>query len=214
MIKMPSSSTYSSSPTSSGIATTPTGARHIPSSTRPDGSVRKEIKIRPGYRPPEDVEIYKNRPAEAWKTRGNRGGVPGATGVDSDLDDKGGNSKNVKRREARKKAKEEKHENGEVAAEKSASPPKEGHGKAADAKRVVEEEPVDPDAEKAKQVRTLKKKLRQAKDLREKKDKGDSLLPEQIGKIVKINELVRQLEGLGVTDDDEEEPKQPLDDGI
>jgi hypothetical protein len=33
-------------------------------------SKRKEIRVRPGYKPPEDVELYKNRAAAAWKNRG------------------------------------------------------------------------------------------------------------------------------------------------
>lgn len=84
---MPASTTASTTPSGispspspiprSGILTTPDGDRHIPQSTRADGSLRKEIKIRPGYRPQEDVEVYKNRTAEAWKTKGS-GGVPGA----------------------------------------------------------------------------------------------------------------------------------------
>lgn len=96
-----------------GIVISSTGERHIPASQRPDGSKRREIKIRPGYKPPEDVETYKNRTAEAWKTRGSSG-VPGAAKVGEDDDDddqrKGSgesktSSKNAKRREARKKAK-------------------------------------------------------------------------------------------------------------
>jgi hypothetical protein len=35
------------------------------------------VEVRPGYKPPEDVELYKNRAAAAWKNRG-KGGVPGA----------------------------------------------------------------------------------------------------------------------------------------
>ncbi|KAG9967684.1 hypothetical protein KCU98_g16216, partial [Aureobasidium melanogenum] len=41
------------------------------------------------------------------------------------------------------------------------------------------------------------KKLRQARELQDKKEKGDSLLPEQFQKVIKINELIRQLETLG-----------------
>ncbi|KAG9542380.1 hypothetical protein KCU97_g22058, partial [Aureobasidium melanogenum] len=87
-----------------GIATSATGERHIPSSIRPDGSVRKEIRVRPGYRPPEDVELYKNRTAEAYKNRG-KGGVPGADSVSATPDPpSAAANKNAKRREARKKA--------------------------------------------------------------------------------------------------------------
>lgn len=193
-------------PSSSGISTAKNGERHIPSSTRPDGSKRKEIKIRPGYKPPEDVEVYKNKTAEAWKHRGNRGGVPGAESLDdvdngSGIGAGGGANKNAKRREARKKAKED----GRHTANQDTKTSEAQNQSLSHQKPIItstEEPSPDPEAEKAKQVRSLKKKLRQARELREKKDKGDNLLPVQIGKIVKISELVRQLEGLGVSEDE------------
>jgi partner of Y14 and mago protein len=175
-----------------GITTSETGERHIPASTRADGSVRKEIRVRPGYRPPEDVEVYKNRTAEAWKNRGS-GGVPGAEGLKSESESAKASAaanKNAKRREARKKAAATATENegvGDQNAQKietpkeSAEPPK----------------PVDPAAEKEKEAKKLIKKLRQARDLKDKKEKGDTLLPEQFEKVIKINELIRQLENLG-----------------
>ncbi|KAI4526081.1 hypothetical protein K525DRAFT_189954 [Schizophyllum commune Loenen D] len=46
--------------TLAGIAVDPyTQQRVIPQSRRPDGSVRKEIKIRPGYTPQEDVKRFR-----------------------------------------------------------------------------------------------------------------------------------------------------------
>ena len=213
---MPSVST---SGTSSGITTTESGDRHIPASVRADGSTRKEIKIRPGYKPPEDVEVYKNRTAEAWKSRGT-GGVPGAASVEPEAETKSSNTKNAKRREARRKAKAAEEEaDGE--ADSSASIAKDGPPKEAvpstkstahekDKGRqddVVKEEsqPPDLEADKEKQVRNLKKKLRQARDLSAKKDKGENLLPEQFEKVIKMNELIRQLDNLGF--DMEGQPK-------
>ena len=57
----------------------------------------------------------------------------------------------------------------------------------------------EPDAEKSqeKDARKLAKKLRQAKELKDRKEKGDALLPEQLEKVIRINEITRQLEGLG-----------------
>jgi hypothetical protein len=46
--------------------------------------------------------------------------------------------------------------------------------------------------------------LRQARELRE-KQKGENLLPEQFEKVIRINELIRQLDNLGF--DPEGEPK-------
>jgi partner of Y14 and mago protein len=170
-------------PSKSGIIESDSGERHIPSSVRPDGTKRKEIKIRPGYKPPEDAEVYKNRTADAWKTRGS-GGVPGADGLKDESSSASANNKNAKRREARKKAK---------AAE-------EGEDKAnpiSEEKKETVEEAVDPEAEKEKKARNLRKKLKQAKDLQEKKEGGAALLPEQFAKVIKINELIRELDALG-----------------
>lgn len=181
---MPSEPTQS---TNSGIVTDGTGDRHIPESVRADGSTRKAIKIRPGYRPPEDVEVYKNRTAEAFRERGQRIGIPGASGMKSDSPTaqvaSSNTNKNAKRREARRKAKAT-----------------DGAGDG-DEEKPTDEQPktedVDPEAEKEKKARNLKKKLKQAKELQSKRDDGEPLLPEQIAKVIKINELVRELESLG-----------------
>ncbi|KAH6643958.1 hypothetical protein C7974DRAFT_11504 [Boeremia exigua] len=186
-----------------GIATSSTGERHIPSSVRPDGSVRKEIRVRPGYRPPEDVELYKNRTAEGFRTRA-KAGVPGAESLKKEEDPaKTSNTanKNAKRREARKKA----------AAEKEDEKPAESTKPTESAKSDGPVEPakvIDPEAEKEKEAKKLVKKLRQARELKDKKDKGEGLLPEQFEKVIKINELVRQLEKLGFDNQGEKKPAE------
>ncbi|KAG9548600.1 hypothetical protein KCU71_g14738, partial [Aureobasidium melanogenum] len=174
-----------------GIATSATGERHIPSSIRPDGSVRKEIRVRPGYRPPEDVELYKNRTAEAYKNRG-KGGVPGADSVSATPDPpSAAANKNAKRREARKKAAASATTKNDVPATTTTTE------KFPASVEPAKQEPVDPEVEKSKEAKKLAKKLRQARELQDKKEKGDSLLPEQFQKVIKINELIRQLETLG-----------------
>jgi partner of Y14 and mago protein len=190
-------------PSKAGIIEDSNGERHIPSSVRPDGSKRKEIKIRPGYKPPEDVEVYKNRTAEGFRTRGS-GGVPGADGLKNDpADSSAASNKNAKRREARKKAKAAEDSGDQGTSKPNGSP---GNAQEGDVKM---EEPVDPEAEREKKARNLKKKLKQAKDLQEKRAGGVALLPEQIAKVIKINELVRELEALGL--DAEGEPKENAD---
>ena len=182
--------------TNSGIVTDEnSGERQIPESIRADGSTRKAIKIRPGYRPPEDVEVYKNRTAAAFRERGKRIGIPGAAGAqDSGPEQQqqatSSGNKNAKRREARRKAKA----TGGGEAEGDASK----DGEAAEAAAGdAKPEAVDPEVEKEKKARNLKKKLKQARDLQNKKEGGEALLPEQIAKMMKINELVRELEALG-----------------
>ncbi|KFA64383.1 hypothetical protein S40285_01016 [Stachybotrys chlorohalonatus IBT 40285] len=166
------------------------GERHIPESVRADGTTRKAIRIRPGYRPPEDVEVYKNRTAEAFRERGQRIGIPGAAGIsEAQSEQSSSSNKNAKRREARKKAKatEDSQDTG---------------SNATDSAIKSEKVQIDPEAEKEKKARNLRKKLKQARDLQSKKDTGEALLPEQIAKVIKINELIRELEALGLEPDE------------
>jgi partner of Y14 and mago protein len=184
----PSPSDPASTPSKAGITTDATGQRLIPSSVRSDGSVRKEIRIRPGYRPPEDVEVYKNRTAEAWRTRG-AGGVPGAEPATPATEEKDSTTKsrNAKRRAAKKRAAgdEEDKPDGPAAA-----------AAVAEDKKAVAPAETEVD-EEAREAKKLAKKLRQARELKDKKDKGAALLPEQFEKVIRINELIRQLEMLG-----------------
>lgn len=183
-----------SASTNSGITTDEaSGERHIPESVRADGSTRKAIKIRPGYQPPEDVQVYKNRTAEAFRERGKRVGIPGAAGLQDEQPEQSSaaSNKNAKRREARKKAKAD----GDAKADTPAATTKD----AAESKT----EDVDPEVEREKKARSIKKKLKQAKELKQKKDGGEGLLPEQIAKVIKINELIRELDALGFDSDGE-----------
>jgi partner of Y14 and mago protein len=198
----------------SGIVTDETsGERHIPESTRADGSTRRAIRIRPGYRPPEDVELYKNRTAEAHRERARRIGIPGAESEDTEKDDKPSAastaaSKNAKRREARKRAKAS-NEAEEGAPQESGVVTPDHDGQGGQAPADVKEE-VDPHAEKEKKARNIKKKLRQARELKEKKEGGEALLPEQIAKVIKITELIRELEALGFGPDGEPSQQPPV----
>jgi partner of Y14 and mago protein len=192
-------------PSKAGIIEDPTGERHIPSSIRADGSKRKEIKIRPGYKPPEDVEVYKNRTAESFRTRGS-GDIPGAEGLkNNEAGSSSALNKNAKRREARKKAK---------SADGTAGGSSVANGDKSDAAKVnlgssesKREDAVDPEVEREKKARNLKKKLKQAKELKEKKEEGAALLPEQFAKVIKINELIRELDALGFDADGEPKDK-------
>lgn len=203
-----------SHPSQSGIVTDEiSGERHIPESTRADGSTRKAIRIRPGYRPPEDVEVYKNRPSQARR----RIGIPGteretpATSIDNTSS---AASKNAKRRKARKcaKAAANKDANEDAGIEQVLGGDADANGGGddiQDCQDVLEE--VDPQIEQEKKAKTLRKKLRQAKELQKKEACGQTLLPEQIAKVIKITELVRELEALGL-DPHDGEPTQHIPD--
>lgn len=188
-----------SQPSNSGIVTNESsGSREIPESLRADGTTRRAIKIRPGYRPAEDVEVYKNRTAEGFRERGKRAGIPGAAAVAEPSSSSAASNKNAKRREARKKAR--------AAADGDDAAPGENKPK-------PEPEQVDPEVEREKKARGLKKKLKQAKELKNKKEGGEVLLPEQIAKVIKINELIRELDALGFDADGEPKAKAEAEEG-
>jgi partner of Y14 and mago protein len=182
----------------------------IPASVRPDGSVRKEIRVKAGYRPPEDVEVYKNRTAHAWKNRA--AGVPGAE--DANNEPSAGKTaaatasaaKNAKRREARKRAATTSTENmpDALAGQETGEETKTNDPSVASSSEAQPK--GDPESERLKEARKLAKKLRQARDLQSKKDEGNNLLPEQIHKVIKINELLRQLDQLGFDENGDAKP--------
>ncbi|RKF60443.1 Partner of Y14 and mago [Erysiphe neolycopersici] len=189
-----------------GIVESKTGERHIPSSIRADGTKRKEIKIRPGYKPIEDVEIYKNRYVQIYNSFGNNE-VPGAQGLNETKDKHlVVTSKNAKKRAAKKKSKSKQEE---IIEEDLIDLSEDVCQKAIKHEADMETTQDISDVSKAnnitrgildieieKKARSLKKKLKQAKELEEKRDKGSDLLPEQLTKILRINELVRELNDL------------------
>ncbi|KAK5058750.1 hypothetical protein LTR84_011014 [Exophiala bonariae] len=186
-----------------GIETTADGASYIPSSKRPDGSTRKEIRVRPGYRPPEDVETYKNRSAEAWKNRGNAG-VPGADLSISTKDDGPAKSKNAKRREAaRRKAEAVDTPENDLADTLQGTSLGDEEKKKQDwrdpAKLAmnIQKSAKDEDEEQQKKIRNQLKKLKAVHELKEKKTAGEKLSHDQLMKIGKEGEILRDLKKLG-----------------
>ncbi|KIV83651.1 hypothetical protein PV11_05655 [Exophiala sideris] len=189
-----------SAPSKAGIATTADGSSYIPASKRADGTTRKEIKVRPGYRPPEDVETYKNRSAEAWKSRGT-GGVPGADPAALDKDDGQSKSKNAKRREAaRKKAVTDDAAEEEVTSAMQKTNISDVE-KLKDDWRKPSQAQLHDDAtqqeDTQKKIRNQLKKLKAVKELREKRATGEKLSHDQVMKLGKEGELLRDLRKLG-----------------
>ena len=179
-----------SKPASSGIQTSADGQAFIPSSRRADGTTRKEIKVRPGYRPPEDVETYKSRTAETWRTKGSR--VPGTEELEVNEQEGEAKGKNAKRREAARKKKEqeavEEIENG-VASLNVSGLPLQKNG--VDAQVISVDDAQEQ--ERQKKIRNQLKKLRAVRELRAKKATGEKLTADQLVKISKEQEIVRDL---------------------
>ncbi|TRM68052.1 hypothetical protein BD626DRAFT_564921 [Schizophyllum amplum] len=109
--------------TTAGIAVDPyTQRRVIPESRRPDGTVRKEIKIRPGFTPQEDVKRFRGtRQAQMDSNQLPKGHIvgwvapsiaapkkPGASGAAASGADKP-LSKSAKKNAKRKEKREETH---------------------------------------------------------------------------------------------------------
>lgn len=185
-----------------GIVEKDGGERIIAGSRRPDGSLRKEIRIRPGYVPPEDVARYKNEKVEAKKLPpgyvvglgvveknksrdGTAGGVPA-----QDHEKSKAAKKNEKRRakklEGQLDLDEDPVPEGPKAEKPPAPAPTDGTANGAN---------TGP-ADEQKQIRNLKKKLGQAKELEAKKVAGETLLPEQEAKIAKMAELEDEINAL------------------
>lgn len=172
----------------SGIQEKEDDVRVIPMTRRPDGTYRKERKVRPGYTPPEDVAKYtntvlsSNRPAPAPPVSA----VPSTPKTKTQL-------KNEKRKIKRKEEPDTesepsiaaKSENKETATATTTKAEKE----ATSATTTEAAEPVDTE----KKLRALNKKLRQIEQLKERQDKGETLIPEQVEKISKMEEIMAQI---------------------
>lgn len=183
----------------SGITQTASGDAFIPSSTRPDGTKRKEIRVRPGYVPPEDVETYRNQRANAFKNR-SKAGIPGAEALQSSVTITDGKSKNAKRREAAKKKAETQPNSDELTdalREQNLGEDELKEDRQNTEKLQTGTTPIEADeAERQKKIRNLLKKLKAMRELKEKKSAGEKLSVDQIAKIGKEPELIRDLRKL------------------
>ncbi|KAA1466185.1 hypothetical protein DENSPDRAFT_830938 [Dentipellis sp. KUC8613] len=103
--------------TTAGIAVDPrTLERVIPESRRPDGTVRKQIKIRPGFTPQEDVQRFRGSRQQAMDARAlPKGQIMGWVAPSAPAKKEGESKplsksakKNEKRKEKRKQEQEKK----------------------------------------------------------------------------------------------------------
>lgn len=169
--------------TPAGIVKSSDGERVVASSRRPDGSYaahhllrsshspsmcryRKELKIRPGYTPDEDVKRYRTaRGAESEARAATKGAVPGlapaAAGVQAALAGMSkAQKKNVKRKEKRKEDEVEEGEKGREDKEDE-DVPESWDSDGDEDKEVLPPPPPAPVIEDSKRVKALRKKLRQ-----------------------------------------------------
>jgi len=183
------------SSTPSGIITTETDERVIPSSRRADGSVRRERRVRAGYVPQEDVQVYQNRHIR----RRQEVSAPPPKREEPKTP---AQRKNEKRRQKKKEAKENESTVGdrieknldEITENLEALNLREGD----DGQRRGETSKNKPqtEIEIARKIRALEKKLMQADKLKEKADLGETLLPEQQEKVNNSDSWREELDAL------------------
>jgi partner of Y14 and mago protein len=183
--------------------------RVIPTSRRADGSIRKERMIRPGYTPPEDVARYTNRVLDAARPANSISSMaprPVPTTTNTNNTPK---TKSQLKNEKRKAKRQESASTTTTTTSSSTSPikPTTGVNTSNQKKDTLKEtEKVDaapnPEPVAVKnpeyQQRNLIKKLNQAKQLKEKQENGEKMLPEQLEKISKIEELQSLIDKLSL----------------
>ncbi|KDP43633.1 hypothetical protein JCGZ_16920 [Jatropha curcas] len=199
------------------------GERLVAPTRRPDGTLRKPIRIRAGYVPQDEVAIYQSKGA-LWKKEMQSQVMP--PGYDPVLDTKP-KTKSVKRNERKKEkrlqAALEKGKNLEALADGDVTNeellPAEDFGHAAEsvksltsqmnelgvsANSAVSTPPVDsaetldlnaPSQDIDKKIRALKKKIRLA-EAQQQKTAPQDMKPEQLEKLAKLESWRQELEFL------------------
>ncbi|KAJ3096267.1 hypothetical protein HDU97_006072 [Phlyctochytrium planicorne] len=174
----------------------------IGGSLRPDGTVRKERKVRPGFVPLEEMEKYSNSRMEAAKVP--VGYIPGlntpSTASSSQPKPDEALSKNAKKNAKKREKKKEAAAAGASGAgdddqvDEGSTPAGSSALKAKDDSAASNNGQVDGPVELEKKLKALRKKLRQIEEL-EAKD-ASTLLEEQVEKISKKSETADAIASL------------------